>query len=51
MFFGVELEHPGVFSRVMMAVLGRLGLLATRRAMRRDLLDIAARAEGVGEPR
>ncbi|WP_372594329.1 SRPBCC family protein [Actinotalea sp.] len=47
MVFGAELVRPSVGSRVMMAVLGRLGLLVTRRAMRRDLAEIAARAEAL----
>jgi len=47
MSFGAELENPGVFTRLMMSVFGRLGLRVTRRAMAQDLKDIAARAESL----
>lgn len=47
MFFGAELERPGVGSRLMMAMFGRLGMRIVRKAMDKDLRQIVAKAEQV----
>ncbi|EMY34559.1 hypothetical protein D477_009133 [Arthrobacter crystallopoietes BAB-32] len=46
MFFGAELQNPGWPARLAMAVFGKLGISAARKAMQQDLYDIAAAAEG-----
>jgi hypothetical protein len=38
---------PNLFSRIMMALFGRIGMSATRKALAKDLSDIAAKAESL----
>lgn len=45
MFFGAEVTKPSVISRLMMAMFGRLGMRLLRKALQRDLREIAAKAE------
>jgi carbon monoxide dehydrogenase subunit G len=45
MFFGAEQARPGALTKLMMAVFGKLGMNAARKAMAQDLKDIAAKAE------
>lgn len=46
MFFGAEMDNPGIVAKVMLALFGKLGLSITRKQMARDLAEIAAKAEG-----
>jgi hypothetical protein len=46
MFFGAELENPGAFAKVMLALFGKFAMGVTRKQMARDLEEIAAKAEG-----
>jgi hypothetical protein len=43
--FGAEVLRPTVVSRVMLALFGRIGMNLTRKALARDLAEIAAKAE------
>ncbi|MFJ5861033.1 SRPBCC family protein [Pseudarthrobacter sp. NPDC092439] len=43
--FGAEIMKPTAASRILMALFGRLGMSLTRKALARDLADIAAKAE------
>lgn len=43
--FGAEILKPTAASRVMMALFGKLGMSVTRKALAKDLADIAAKAE------
>lgn len=45
MSFDAELQDPGWAARAAMALFGRLGIGAARKAMHQDLYDIAAAAE------
>jgi carbon monoxide dehydrogenase subunit G len=45
--FAAELLKPTRFSKAMMAVFGPLGMRITRRALARDLAEIAAKAESL----
>lgn len=45
MHFSAEVAHAPAISRVVMAVMGRVAIKATRKAMEQDLADIAAEAE------
>lgn len=45
--FGAEVLKPTVLSRVMMALFGRIGMSITRKALARDLAEIAAKAESL----
>jgi len=45
MYFGAEMENPGAFGKVMLALFGKLALGITRKQMARDLKEIAAKAE------
>lgn len=45
LFFGAEVLEPTFFSKVMMAAFGKLGMIVTRRALAKDLAEIAAKAE------
>ena len=45
MTFGAEVLRPTVFSRLMLAVFGRMGLNMARKALAKDLAEIAAKAE------
>ncbi|MFJ5698537.1 SRPBCC family protein [Arthrobacter sp. NPDC093139] len=45
--FGAEVLRPTVVSRVMMALFGKIGMNVTRKALARDLAEIAAKAESL----
>ena len=45
LFFGAEVLKPTFFSRVMMGAFGKLGMSVTRKALAKDLVEIAAKAE------
>jgi len=45
--FGAEMLKPTAAMRVMMALFGKLGLAATRKAFAKDLAEIAAKAESL----
>lgn len=45
--FGAEMVKPTLLSKVMMALFGRIGMSATRKALARDLAEIAAKAESL----
>jgi carbon monoxide dehydrogenase subunit G len=45
--FGAEVLKPMVFSRIMMALFGRIGMSITRKALAKDLAEIAAKAESL----
>lgn len=43
--FGAEVIKPTLASRIMMLLFGRMGMAATRKALAKDLTEIAAKAE------
>lgn len=43
--FAAEVIKPTAASRILMALFGKLGMAATRKALAKDLADIAAKAE------
>ena len=45
--FGAELVNPTRFSRIMLTVFGPLGMRITRKALAKDLAEIAAMAESL----
>ncbi|WP_323959298.1 SRPBCC family protein [Arthrobacter sp. JZ12] len=45
MTFGAALTYPTRISRLMMMLFGRIGMAMTRKALARDLAEIAAKAE------
>ncbi|WP_411374224.1 SRPBCC family protein [Arthrobacter sp. MPF02] len=45
--FGAEMPKPNAAARILMALFGKLGLAATRKALARDLAEIAAKAESL----
>lgn len=45
--FGAEMVKPTLLSKVMMALFGRLGMSITKKALAKDLADIAAKAESL----
>ncbi|WP_024365621.1 SRPBCC family protein [Arthrobacter sp. TB 26] len=45
--FGAEIRNPSRMSKLAMALLGKLGMRITRRALAKDLAEIAARAESL----
>jgi carbon monoxide dehydrogenase subunit G len=45
--FGAEVVKPGVFSRAMMAVFGKIGMSITRKGLAKDLAEIAVKAESL----
>ncbi|AXJ08458.1 SRPBCC family protein [Arthrobacter sp. PM3] len=45
--FGASLTAPTRFSRIMLTVFGPLGLRVTRKALAKDLAEIAAKAESL----
>jgi len=45
--FGAEVNNPSRLSKFMMAVFGPIGLRITRKALSRDLAEIAAKAESL----
>lgn len=47
MTFGAALANPSRLSKLAMAVFGKLGLRATRKALAKDLAEIAAKAESL----
>jgi carbon monoxide dehydrogenase subunit G len=47
LFFGAEVLQPTFFSKVMMAAFGKLGMSITRKALAKDLAEIAAKAEAL----
>jgi carbon monoxide dehydrogenase subunit G len=45
--FGAEVIKPTLASKVMMLLFGRMGMAATRKALTKDLTEIAAKAESL----
>src|SRR3712207_4813997 len=45
--FGADVIKPTVASRILMLLFGRMGMAATRKALARDLAEIAAKAESL----
>jgi hypothetical protein len=45
--FGAEVIKPTAASRIMMLLFGRMGMAATRKALTKDLAEIAAKAESL----
>ena len=45
--FGAEVLRPTVVSKVMMALFGKIGMNVTRKALAKDLAEIAAKAESL----
>jgi carbon monoxide dehydrogenase subunit G len=45
--FGAELQNPSRLHKLAMAVFGKLGMRITRKALAKDLADIAAKAESL----
>ncbi|MDQ1594326.1 MAG: hypothetical protein QOH40_882 [Arthrobacter pascens] len=45
--FGAEVLHPTVVSKVTMALFGKIGMSVTRKALAKDLAEIAAKAESL----
>jgi carbon monoxide dehydrogenase subunit G len=45
--FGAEVVKPTVLSRVTMALFGKIGMSITRKALAKDLAEIAAKAESL----
>lgn len=45
--FGAEVLHPTVVSKIAMALFGKLGMNVTRKALAKDLAEIAAKAESL----
>ncbi|MEN8583546.1 SRPBCC family protein [Burkholderia sp. RS01] len=45
--FGAEVLKPTVLSRIMMAMFSRIGMSITRKALAKDLAEIAAKAESL----
>lgn len=45
--FGAEVTNPTRLSRILMAVFGPIGMRITRKALTRDLAEIAAKAESL----
>ncbi|MGJ9403887.1 SRPBCC family protein [Arthrobacter sp. KK5.5] len=43
--FGAEVVQPALISRVASALFGKIGLVVARKALAKDLLEIAAKAE------
>lgn len=46
-YFGAEIIKPNILTKVMVALLGRIGMNATRKALAKDLDEIAAKAESL----
>lgn len=47
MTFGAEMVNPSRAAKIAMALFGKLGPLATRKALTKDLAEIAAKAESL----
>jgi carbon monoxide dehydrogenase subunit G len=45
--FGAELANPSRMSKLALALFGKLGMLITRKALAKDLAEIAAKAESL----
>ncbi|MEE2522175.1 SRPBCC family protein [Pseudarthrobacter sp. J75] len=45
--FGAEIIKPTAFSRITMALFGKMGMAMTRKALAKDLEEIAAKAEAL----
>lgn len=45
--FGAQVLKPTAATRIMMALFGKMGLAATRKALAQDLAEIAAKAESL----
>jgi carbon monoxide dehydrogenase subunit G len=45
--FGAEVVKPTLLSKVMMALFGKIGMSVTRKALAKDLAEIAAKAESL----
>ena len=45
--FGAELQNPSRMSKLAMALFGKLGMRITRKALAKDLAEIAAKAESL----
>lgn len=45
--FGAEVLRPTVLSKIMMALFGKIGMSMTRKALAKDLAEIAAKAESL----
>ncbi|MFH5878590.1 SRPBCC family protein [Arthrobacter sp. NA-172] len=45
LFFGAEILKPTLLSQIMMAAFGKIGMSVTRKALAKDLAEIAAKAE------
>lgn len=45
--FGAQVVKPNLLSRIMLALFGKIGMKMTRKALAKDLADIAARAESL----
>lgn len=45
--FGAEVLRPTVLSKIMMALSGKIGMSMTRKALAKDLAEIAAKAESL----
>ncbi|MCB5292710.1 SRPBCC family protein [Arthrobacter sp. SO3] len=45
--FGAEMVNPSRMSRLALALFGKLGMLITRKALAKDLTEIAAKAESL----
>ena len=45
--FGAEVVRPTLLSRIAMALFGKIGMSMTRKALAKDLAEIAAKAESL----
>lgn len=45
--FGAEVVQPTRFNRIMLALFGKIGMSMTRKALAKDLAEIAAKAESL----
>ncbi|MFF1382139.1 SRPBCC family protein [Arthrobacter sp. NPDC058288] len=45
--FGAQVARPTFLSKVLLALVGRIGMSITRKALTRDVADIAAKAESL----
>ena len=45
--FGAEVVQPSAFSKIMLALFGRIGMKMTRKALAKDLTEIAAKADSL----
>ncbi|MET4589455.1 SRPBCC family protein [Arthrobacter sp. 754] len=47
LIFGAEVARPTLLSKISMALFGKLGMSVTRKALAKDLAEIAAKAESL----